>query len=197
MTISKNFNQAAENNKKPISEILDLYLNPCDTVLEIGSGTGQHIAFFANIFPNIIWQPSDLPTNQALNHLNVLSQDNILSPKTLDIGIPTQWPSECYDVIYTANTCHIMSYDEVKLMIELAGSSLRSQGYFICYGPFKFNGQFTTQSNKEFDTFLKQQKITMGLRDFESIQQEAHKYKLKFIEIHDMPANNHILVFQS
>ena len=81
MTISKNFNQAAENNKKPISENLDLYLNPCDTVLEIGSGTGQHMAFFANIFPNIIWQPSDLPTNQALNHLNVLSQDNILSPK--------------------------------------------------------------------------------------------------------------------
>lgn len=185
------FSQAAENNKQPITEILKTYMHAVQSVLEIGSGTGQHMSYFSTLFPHVVWQPSDVAQNFFPN------QTNILKPLILDVGSPSTWPSESYDMVYTANTCHIMSWPEVVSMFQLVGQVLKPGGVFVGYGPFKFEGQFTSESNRVFDEFLKQKKLSMGLRDVEHIQAEAAQNHLELLHVHAMPANNHSLVFQA
>ena len=188
------FSQAAENNKRPIEAVLKQYLQNIRLVLEIGSGTGQHICHFAEKFPEVHWQPSDVKENVDLHEIGV--QPNLLQAFILDVKHEAHWPKDKYDMVYTANTAHIMSWPEVLFMIELVRSVLKPEGLFICYGPFKFNGQCTSDSNQKFDAFLKQKDIKMGLRDFEDMKAEALKKQLHLVKVHDMPVNNHILVFQ-
>lgn len=190
------FSQAAENNKSPISEIIKLYIKDKSKILEIGSGTGQHVSYFSHLFPKCTWQPSDVECKLSLNDLITNQQSNILKPISLNVSHKQAWPLCKYDLVYTANTSHIMSWPEVILMIEMVADILNDDGLFICYSPFKFKGEFTTKSNHNFDDFLKQQKSSMGIRDCEAIKDEASKNKILFLNKHDMPANNHILVFQ-
>ncbi len=190
------FSQAAENNKRPIAGVLEEYIQENQLILEIGSGTGQHIDYFSTIFPDSNWQPSDVMQNKALSELSTSTQTDLRKSLVLDVSHKQDWPLDKYDVVYTANTAHIMSWPEVLLMIELVGSVLKPKGMFICYGPFKFKGLFTSESNQIFDDTLKQKKASMGLRDFEEIEAEALIKQLHLVKVHDMPANNHILVFQ-
>ena len=134
--------------------------------------------------------------NKALSELSTSTQTDLRKSLVLDVSHKQDWPLDKYDVVYTANTAHIMSWPEVLLMIELVGSVLKPKGMFICYGPFKFKGLFTSESNQIFDDTLKQKKASMGLRDFEEIEAEALIKQLHLVKVHDMPANNHILVFQ-
>ena len=160
----KPFSQACENNKQPILTLLQqIFIAPA-TILEIGSGTGQHAVHFATHLPHLRWQPSDHPDNYQLCQpwLADAKLTNIGSPIALDVG-QQHWPVPDFDGVFSANTAHIMAWQEVEAMFAGAGKGLTAStirregasGHFCLYGPFKYNGDFTSASNQNFDQHLK------------------------------------------
>lgn len=191
------FSQACENNKSPILDVLKQYLAGDEHVLEIGSGTGQHARYFADNLPNIIWQTSDLQSNHSgiESWIHGCKHKNIDSPLTINVAYKKAWPNIQYDAIFTANTMHIMSWQEVKVMFNMVAACLKDNGAFFSYGPFNRDGKFTSTSNEVFDSSLRRQNPQMGIRDLNNIQQEAEHNKMVLKKIHAMPANNMLLIF--
>jgi len=193
----KPFAESCEQNKQPILAVLKQYLQNAESVLEIGSGTGQHAVFFAEQFSHLSWMASD----QAKYHeginlwLEEYLQGNIQGPLLLDVN-QKDWPVEATDAVFSANTVHIMGWSSVENMFAGIGRVLNKGGYFCLYGPFNYNGQFSSESNAQFDAWLKQRDPLSGVRDFEALQELANKAGLVFIHDHEMPANNRILVWQ-
>src|SRR5690606_6191457 len=126
-------------------------------VLEIGSGTGQHAVFFAPRLRHLSWQPSDCAENLPGIHawLEEFPADNLRHPIELDVD--GTWPRTSYDAFFTANTCHIMAWPSVVNLFAGIARTARPQATLVIYGPFKYNGRFTTESNARFDAWLKQQ----------------------------------------
>lgn len=184
--------EAAERNKEPIRQVLSEWLPGTGRVLEIGSGTGQHAVYFARHFPGLHWITSDLPTNHQLirRALEQAGLANLSGPLSLDVA-GTAWPRTPVDVVYTANTCHIMGWDEVRAMFRQVSALLAPGGRFVVYGPFNRNGDFTSPSNRAFDASLRARNPLMGIRDLEAL--EAHAGELVLEERRDMPANNMML----
>jgi len=191
------FSQACENNKGPILSILKLLLTEPVTVVEIGSGTGQHSAYLSEHLPHILWQPTDLQCNlNGVERWRVQSQHKNLKPAIALNVQDNVWPIDAADVFFSANTAHIMSWDEVKLFMLGVGKHLPKGGLLCLYGPFKYNGAFTSESNKAFDLHLKDVDPTRGIRDFEAIQQLARESELELVADYKMPANNQMLVWR-
>ena len=198
------FSQACQNNQQPILQVLKKYLSKTHNselnnhvqLLEIGSGTGQHAACFSSEFPWLKWQTSDLPENHIgiRNWIEYSQQSNIQQPIALDVQ--DIWNLGSYDAFYSSNTAHIMSWREVELFFEKTRVHLKAGGLFFLYGPFKYNGAFTSESNAAFDKKIKSDVSHRGIRDFESICQLAEKSQLSLIEDCEMPANNRLLVFK-
>ncbi|AZN31238.1 MULTISPECIES: DUF938 domain-containing protein [unclassified Pseudoalteromonas] len=192
----KPFSQACENNKGPILEVLKTAFNKTKSVLEVGSGTGQHSVFFAEQLPHLQWYTSD----RRINHegINLWHKEanltNLHGPLELDLNYA--WPVNNVDAIYTANTFHIVSWQLVEQFFKGVTTHLVSQGVVCIYGPFKYQGQFTSASNEEFDRFLTQRDPFSGIRDFEAIEQLARHAGLTLISDTAMPANNQLLVFK-
>lgn len=192
----KPFSQACENNKGPILTELKPYLAEVTEVLEIGSGTGQHSVYFAANLPHLDWYTSDL----AENHPGILAWHeeaglaNLHPPILLDLRAP--WPVASVNAIYTANTLHIVSEALVRGFFEGVKAHLADSGLLCIYGPFKYNGQFTSESNQRFDDFLKQQDLQSGIRDFEMIEVLAREAGLTLLNDISMPANNQLLIFK-
>lgn len=195
----KPFSQASENNKRPIGTVLSRHLHTPGRLLEIGSGTGQHGHFFAQEFPHINWQPSDRRDNLALIQLWVNDEPRPNYPAPLEIDVNTFNPppqNKPYDYLFSANTAHIMSFDEVNLFFNLIPKMLAPKGLFFLYGPFNYQGQYTSESNARFDEWLKAQAPHQGIRDFEAINKLAELQGLSLLEDNAMPANNRTLVWQ-
>lgn len=192
----KPFSNACERNRDPILDILRNVLRRHRSVLEIGSGTGQHSVHFGSHLPHLQWQTSDLLENHAgINAwIEETQPGNVLAPIVLDMAAPA-WPERHFDAVYTANTCHIMSWPEVEAMIAGVASILKSDGVFCIYGPFKYNGAYTSEGNARFDAALREQVAHRGLRDFEAIQMLAASHGLYLQDDHAMPANNRLLIF--
>ena len=192
----KPFSQACENNKGPILEVLKTVFNKTESVLEIGSGTGQHSVFFAEQLPHLQWYTSDRHINhEGINlWLKEANLTNLHGPLELDLNYA--WPVNNVDAIYTANTFHIVSWQLVEQFFKGVSTHLVSQGVVCIYGPFKYQGQFTSASNEEFDRFLTQRDPFSGIRDFEAIEQLATQASLTLISDTAMPANNQLLVFK-
>ena len=192
----KPFSQACENNKGPILEVLKTAFNKTESVLEIGSGTGQHSVFFAEQLPHLQWYTSDRHINhEGINlWLKEANLTNLHGPLELDLNYA--WPVNNVDAIYTANTFHIVSWQLVEQFFKGVSTHLVSQGVVCIYGPFKYQGQFTSASNEEFDRFLTQRDPFSGIRDFEAIEQLATQASLTLISDTAMPANNQLLVFK-
>lgn len=191
------FAAACERNKKPIFAVLEEVLPATGTVLEIGSGTGQHIVFFAAQQPELLWQPSDrkeyLP---GLSRQRVAACcNNILPPIELDVM--QTWPTQSFAAIYSANTTHIMSWQAVCAMFEGVSLHLREGGPFCLYGPFNEGGKFTAPSNAAFDSQLKRENPAMGIRDIEALETLASSQQLKLESRYNLPANNQLLLFRS
>ncbi|MEE4244185.1 MAG: DUF938 domain-containing protein [Kangiellaceae bacterium] len=190
------FSQACENNKDVILQAIAPYLQNVTEVLEIGSGTGQHAVHFAQHLPHLIWQTTDQPHyHQGINAwIEHASLANVRSPLTLDVTRP--WPVAGAQAIFSANTTHIMSWSMVLELLKGVGEILETNGYFLLYGPFMFCGEYTSESNQTFDQSLQSQNPAMGLKEFADIEELARAAELVFVEKHDLPANNHLLVWQ-
>ncbi|MDE3272695.1 DUF938 domain-containing protein [Pseudoalteromonas sp. G4] len=189
------YSKACEKNKEPILAILKLAFADVARVLEIGSGSGQHAVHFAPALPHLIWQTSDVSVNHSGMQywLDAFPAPNLLPPLSLDISEP--WQITQYDGIFTANTLHIVNSQLVEAFFEKVNRFLAQNGTLCIYGPFNYNGQFTSDSNAEFDQWLKVKDSTRGIRDFEWICQLAADAGLELITDHEMPANNRLLEF--
>ena len=199
------FSAAAENNKRPILQILKTAFADSTRVLEIASGTGQHAVFFAEQLPHLDWRPSDVAEHLPAIDQRIVEADaelaNLLSPIELDIG-ELPWPvsasdyEDAYDGIFSANSLHIISWSLVEHFFEGVGETLKQGGVLCVYGPFKYGGQFTTTSNETFDKSLKEKDPESGIRDFEAVDELARKVGLTLQGDHKMPANNQLLVWK-
>jgi SAM-dependent methyltransferase len=196
MTGELPFAEASERNKTPILEALLSLLPVRGHVLEIGSGTGQHIVHFAPHFPRLCWQPSDRPEYLAdLNaRIRADGPPNILPAIELDVC--GAWPDRGYAAVYSSNTAHIMSWAGVCAMFSGVGRRLAGGGAFCLYGPFNVDGSYTSESNGEFDRALRARDPDMGLRDVEALDSLARERQMALQERIPMPANNQILVFR-
>jgi len=195
--MTKPFAEACERNQQPILEVIQPLLENKNNLLEIGSGTGQHAVFFAEKMPHITWQTADILENHQGIHLWLedASLPNVLPPIELD-AFTFDWHEKTYDAVFTANTAHIMPWSAVELMITGVGKTLKTGGLFIIYGPFNYNGQFTSESNARFEQWLKNADPERGIRDFEAIEKLANVNGMQLLNDYEMPANNRILVWE-
>lgn len=196
MTTPLPFSQACENNKAPLLERLRQIFNAPGIVLEIGTGTGQHAVHFAAAMPHLQWQPTDHPgaAHLAAARLEQAALPGILPMLELDVG-STPWPVQEFRWAFSANTAHIMAWSEVEQMFQGIGGGLPDDGAFCLYGPFRHQGQFTSESNQAFDQSLKSKLPHMGIRDLEDLSVLAEAVGLVLQEDYAMPANNEMLVF--
>ncbi len=188
---------AADRNKAPILEILANELAHSTTVLEIGSGTGQHALYFAANLPHLLWQPTD--TGEYLpalrERLRLEGGANLRPVVELDVR-SSSWPVDKFDAIFSANTLHIMSWSSVEQFFHGVGATLATPGGLCIYGPFRYGGRYTSESNAAFDSFLRDRDPESGIRDFEALDSLAKHQGLALAADHAMPANNQLLVWK-
>ena len=184
-------------NQDAILATLRIEFADSQSVLEIGSGTGQHAAHCAPQLPHLQWQPTELP-----GHLSAIQAwisdaqcDNVLPPKALDV-LADQWPTAAtYDAVFTANTVHFVSQQHVTAMLDGVSSVLCADGIFCIYGPFNENGQYTSDGNARLDEWLKSRDPQSGIKDLDELIAQAAAVNLIYSHRVAMPANNFILVF--
>jgi len=201
MTELVHFSPSCERNKHVILEQLTALLQrePLTTnILELGSYSGQHAIYFCQQLPNITWQPSDIGfyLEGLRNNLSNAGLNNCLSPIELEVSNKKNWPSTSYDIIYTANTLHIMSIKHVQALFKHITSACKTGTTLVIYGPFKYQGKFTSASNEDFELWLKDRDISSGIRDFEQVNELAKTAGFTLVDDIAMPANNQLLIFQ-
>ena len=192
------FAEACERNKGPILSVLRAELAASTRVLEVGSGTGQHAVHFAAGLPQLTWQPTELPENLALlaERISLEGGANLRAPLALDV-CADPWPVELADAVFSANTLHIMAWSAVCEFFRGVSAVLESPGVLCVYGPFRFEGRHTSESNDAFDHFLRHRDPASGVRDFEALDALARAQGLRLTANHAMPANNRTLVWRS
>ena len=188
--------EACERNKEPILEVLRGAFAAPLQVLEIGSGTGQHAVHFAAQLPHLTWHPTEqlsyLPDLAA--RVKLQGTRNLRPPTVLDVRQPV-WPLRAVDAIFTANTLHIMSWPAVMAMFQGFEAVLQLGGVLCIYGPFRYNGRYTSKSNEEFDRMLQERDPQSGLRDINDLTALGAPQGLRLKTDHNMPANNRLLEF--
>jgi SAM-dependent methyltransferase len=193
---AKPWSDACERNKGPILQVLRTALGDSGHVLEIGSGTGQHAVWFGAALPNTTWQTSDLAVNHGgiRQWIDEAGLPNVLPPIELDV-MWDPWPIAHTDAVFSANTAHIMSSRAVQAMFRGIGRILAPGGRFCLYGPFRYGGHHTSESNERFDAALRRENAHMGVRDFEALDTLAQATGLACIDDLPLPANNRLLVW--
>ena len=193
----KSFADSTERNRDPILAVLRRWVTAPNRILEIGSGTGQHAVYFAGALPDVLWQASDRAENLPGigQWIEEAALPNLVEAIALDVS-RGRWPRAAFDAVFSANTAHIMSWQEVESMIAGAASALRPGGLFFLYGPFNYGGRFTSESNARFDAGLRVQAAHMGIRDFEAVDACAGANGFVLVEDNAMPANNRLLVWR-
>ena len=192
------FSQACANNREPILAVLRDWLSNSRRVLEIGTGTGQHAEYFAANLPYLRWLPSDHPDAlwQSQLRLDQAGADNLILP-ALPLDVADQpWPVIEADAVFSANTAHIMSWAEVEAMFTGVGGILPAGGCFCLYGPFNDAGQYSSESNRQFDEWLRSRSPTQGIRDLEALKALAARHDLSLEQTRGMPANNQLLLWR-
>jgi cyclopropane fatty-acyl-phospholipid synthase-like methyltransferase len=196
MRESKPFAPHCERNKEPILAVLQPYFANCRRVLEIGSGTGQHAVFFAPALPGTVWQTSDLEEN--LPGIRLWLEEAALPnlPPPLLLDVTGEWPKQRFDAAFTANSLHIMPWSAVEQFFAGIDTVLKREALLAVYGPFNYRGTYTSDSNREFDGWLKQRSPLSGIRDFEKVDALANRIGLQLANDHAMPANNRLIVWR-
>jgi SAM-dependent methyltransferase len=189
---------AAERNRKPILDVIARVLPAAGTVLEIASGTGQHVAFFAKALPALVWQPTEIDphTFDSIRAWAEAAQArNVRAPLRLD-ATDEVWPIDPVDAIFNANMIHIAPWEVCLGLVRGAGRYLNPGGLLILYGPFRIGGRHTAPSNAAFDVDLRARDPAWGVRDLEAVAEAASAQGLVPIAEVPMPANNQTVVFR-
>jgi SAM-dependent methyltransferase len=197
---------AFHRNHQPIWAVLQKFLaGKSGDVLEAGSGTGQHVVFFARHAPDITWWPSDL-NEQHLKSIAAWRAheglSNVRAPMRLDLS-DSAWSPQTSDgsgpepllALFCANVIHIAPWRVAEGLFAGAARLLRADGRLFLYGPFKRDGKHTAVSNAVFDSSLREGNPDWGVRDVAELERLAGGNGLALQEIVEMPANNMILVF--
>lgn len=172
-------------------------LAPTARVLEVGSGTGQHANFFTQAMPDWTWQPTDLDEMNLSSieaYREEARQPRFLPAVRLDAA-SSEWPPARYDAVFSANVIHIAPWSVALGLFDGAARVLEPTGLLVLYGPFRFSGAFTAESNAAFDARLRGADPSWGVRDLDDIRRETAARGFDEPRIVPMPANNHVLVF--
>lgn len=190
---------AAERNKDAILDVLRRVLPAAGSVLEIASGTGQHVVHFARTLPTHHWQPSDPdPEMRASIRAHVAAQTlgNVAEPLDLDV-CETHSPSISADAVLCSNMIHIAPWAATEGLFAGASAILSPQGPLVTYGPYKRGGEHTAPSNAAFDASLRERNPAWGVRDVDHVVGVAALHGFALAELVEMPANNLTLVFRA
>lgn len=186
---------ATHRNRDPILSALREQLPKQGHVLEIASGSGQHIAYFAASEPELRWQPSDQDDELFASIASwTEGLDNVGTPVCIDVT-SSQWPVASTDLIYCANMIHIAPWEACLGLLDGAAKVLGADGTLCLYGPFSRNGNHSSQSNHRFDVSLRSRNPGWGVRDLDVVTKEANHRELDLIHVEPMPANNLFVVF--
>ena len=191
------FSPSAERNKAPISAVLSSVLPERGIVLEVGSGTGQHVVQFARAMPNRIWQPSERDADCLRSiraWLSVEELPNVRPPLHLDISA-LPWPVDSAAALVCINMIHIAPWSATEALFRGSEALLSAGGLLCLYGAFKIAGRHTSPSNKSFDALLRRQDPEWGVRDVDDVSLVADMAGLNLLQTHEMPSNNLTLVF--
>jgi SAM-dependent methyltransferase len=193
----KPFSPACERNRDPILAVLRDAFATRRRVLEVGSGTGQHAVHFAAAMPWLEWQCSDVAGNLAgiAAWLDEARLPNTPAPIALDVA-SDPWPSASFDGAFTANSLHIMDWASVQALFAGLTQVLAGEATVVAYGPFNRGGDYTSDSNREFDGWLKARDPRSGIRDVEAVDALAREAGLTLAGDIAMPANNGCLIWQ-
>ncbi len=196
------FSAACERNREPILGVLRDAFRDRREVLEVGSGTGQHAVHFAAALPGLRWQPTERASQIAAlgARLALEGTPNLRAPVELDLSRPG-WPAgpaptRRWDAAFSANTLHIVAEPLVERFFAGVGAALAEDARVAVYGPFRYRGRFTSDSNASFDLALRQRDPASGIRDAEWVQSLASAQGFRLSADHPMPANNQLLVWQ-
>lgn len=197
MAAMKPYAESCAQNREPILAVLRRVFADRRRVLEIASGTGQHAVHFGAGLPHLTWQTSELPEHHAgiRAWLDEAGLANVLAPVALNVNDPA-WPVTGFDAVFNANTVHIVAWPAVERMFAGIGRVLGAGGVLCLYGPFNYDGAFTSASNARFDAWLKARDPASGVRDFEALDRLARAQGLSLVEDVEMPVNNRTLVWR-
>jgi SAM-dependent methyltransferase len=189
---------SAERNKGPIAEILMRVLPAQGEVLEVSSGTGQHVLHFAQAMPHIRWRPTERDADALKSIASWLGQTpapNVNAPVRLDV-YDAIWPAHDVAAVVCINMIHIAPPSAAEALLRGAGQVIAPGGVLFLYGPYRRQGRHTSASNKAFDERLKTGNPEGGVRNLEDVAHLASAVGLELEQTHDMPANNLALVFR-
>ena len=197
MDSGKPFSPACARNSEPIATVLVPLLRATQSLLEIGSGTGQHAVFLGARMGHQVWQPSDVTENLAgiRQWVDDAALPNVLPPVRLDVD-QALWPVERTGAVFTANTLHIISWPSTQNLFKGVSRILDAYGLFCAYGPFRYDAAHTSESNATFDAALRARDPHSGIRDFEEVNELAQANCMSLQNDFPMPANNRLLVFR-
>ena len=183
---------ATHRNREPIWKTIAPYLAHTNNILEIASGTGEHMEYMAPLSPHITWQPSDANIDMlwAIDE-RLRDHPNVHSAQHLDV-CSSDWHSLSYDVLFCANMIHISPWESTEALFTHA----KPNQYLILYGPFMENGVHNSDGNILFDASLRERDPRWGIRDLRDLRVLGTKYGLILSKIHPMPANNHTLIWK-
>jgi cyclopropane fatty-acyl-phospholipid synthase-like methyltransferase len=195
--MTKQFSSACERNREPILSVLDDILADAERVLEIGSGTGQHAAYFARHLSHLQWQPTNRPGR--LDSIRAWRQDaelpNLAEPLELDL-FDDQWSVEPVDAVVAINVIHIAPWPATERLFEHASNLLSQGGLVYLYGPFRYTDRPLEPSNERFDEWLEERDPNSGIRQFEEVDALAKEHGFELVEDRAMPANNRSIWWQ-
>jgi cyclopropane fatty-acyl-phospholipid synthase-like methyltransferase len=187
---------ACDRNRDPILAVLREHFADARRVLEIGSGTGQHAAYFASHLPHVTWQASD--REETIPGIRAWLDDAALpnTPAPLALDVMGNWPEANFDAVFSANTLHIMAWTEVEQLFARLPQVTDPGATLIIYGPFSADGRHSSESNAAFDQSLRSRGAHMGIRDAEAVDALAQGAGFALLADIAMPANNRCRVWQ-
>jgi cyclopropane fatty-acyl-phospholipid synthase-like methyltransferase len=194
--MDKPYAPACERNREPILAVLRECFADRRDVLEVGSGTGQHAVHFAAAMPWLSWQCSDRAEHLPGIRLWLDEAGLPNTPAPIELDVSGAWARRRFDAVFSANTLHIMGWPEVQQFFEGVDAVLATDGVLAAYGPFNYGGEYTSDSNREFDAWLKARDTRSGIRDFEAVDALAREIGLTLMDDVAMPANNRTLVWR-
>lgn len=200
----KPYSPACERNREPILQVLRACFADRRRVLEIGSGTGQHAVHFAAAMPWLTWQCSDVAENLPGIAMWLEEAGLANTPPAIELDVGADWSHvldkghDAFDAVFSANALHIMGWPKVEAFFAGIGAlfAARKTGVLAVYGPFNYNDGYTSESNRQFDDWLKARDARSAIRDFEAVDALAQAAGLRLVDDAAMPANNRCLIWR-